>query len=568
VADQPPTTQPRRLSRLGWVHFCLQLTLVQQDGRVPNAELVIHGTVLTVDDTQPTAEALAVTDGRITAVGSRADIEPLIGSDTDVVDIGDGCVLPGLIEAHGHPLMEAIALSDRLVDIRPVAIPDAEAVIAAVKAEVAKRGADGAYLNGWDPLLQDGLPEPTLDWLNGIAPDTPLVIIHNSGHKAFFNSAAAARTGLTRDTPDPKGAQYGHDPRGELDGTAEETGAVFPLLAGAIQPSDYPAMLLAECARLNRAGLTTCSEMAFDPLFRPMLDQLRDQLTVRLRTYEMSTAEMTTDESLENGDDTVRQVGIKIWVDGSPWIGNIDLSFPYLDTAATRTIGVTPGSCGHANYTREQLTEIVEAYFPLGWQMACHVQGDKGVDTILDVYEEALKRHPRDDHRLRLEHVGAISDEQLRRAADLGVTCSIFVDQIHYWGDIIVDGLFGAEHGTRWMPCGSAVATGMRISLHNDPPVTPEEPLRNISVAATRTAPSGRVLGPEQLLTVEQAIRAQTIDAAWQLFSDDVIGSLEVGKYADFVVLSADPRSVAAGDIAGLEVRATYLGGRRVYGSG
>ena len=254
------------------------------------------------------------------------------------------------------------------------------------------------------------LPEPTLDWLNGIAPDSPLVIIHNSGHKAYFNSAAAARTGLTRDTPDPKGATYGHDADGELDGTAEETGAVFPLLAGAIQPSDYPAMLLAECARLNRAGLTTCSEMAFDPMFRPVLEQLHDQLTVRLRTYEMSTAKMTTDEAVDNGDDTVRQVGIKIWVDGSPWVGNIDLSFPYLDTDATRTIGVVPGSCGHANYTREQLTEIVDAYFPLGWQMACHVQGDKGVDTILDVYEEALKKHPRTDHRLRLEHVGAISD--------------------------------------------------------------------------------------------------------------------------------------------------------------
>ena len=535
---------------------------------MPNAELVIHGTVLTVDESRPTAEALAVVGGRIAAVGSHADIEPLIGPDSEVLDIGDGCVLPGLIEAHGHPLMEAIALSDRLVDIRPVTIADPDEVVAAIKAEVAKRGADGAYVNGWDPLLQNGLPEPTLDWLNGIAPDTPLVIIHNSGHKAYFNSAAATRTGLTRDTPDPKGATYGHDTDGELDGTAEETGAVFPLLAGAIQPSDYPAMLLAECARLNRAGLTTCSEMAFDPMFRPMLDKLRDQLTVRLRTYEMSTARMATDEAVDNGDDTVRQVGIKIWVDGSPWVGNIDLSFPYLDTDATRTIGVVPGSCGHANYTREQLTEIVEAYHPLGWQMACHVQGDKGVDTILDVYEEALKKHPRTDHRLRLEHVGAISDEQLRRAADLGVTCSIFVDQIHYWGDIIVDGLFGPEHGSRWMPCGSAVATGMRISLHNDPPVTPEEPLRNISVAVTRTAPSGRVLGPEERLTVEQAIRAQTIDAAWQLFSDDAIGSIEVGKYADLVVLSADPRSVPPEQIADLDVRATFLAGRQVYAKG
>jgi predicted amidohydrolase YtcJ len=107
----------------------------------------------------------------------------------------------------------------------------------------------------------------------------------------------------------------------------------------------------------------------------------------------------------------------------------------------------------------------------------------------------------------------------------------------------------------------------MRISLHNDPPVTPEEPLRNISVAVTRTAPSGRVLGPEERLTVEQAIRAQTIDAAWQLFADDIVGSLEVGKYADLVVLSADPRAVPPQDIAELQVRATFLAGRQVYAS-
>lgn len=532
---------------------------------MPAADLVIFGTVMTVDPARPTAEALAVSAGRIVAVGDRTDVAPWVGPGTDVRELGNACVAPGFVEAHGHPLMEAVALSDRIVDIRPVTLRTADAVVDAIHAEVAKRGAAGAYLNGWDPLLQVGLPEPTLAWLDGIAPAHPLVILHNSGHKAFFNSAAARAVGLTRDTPDPKGAKYGRDANGDLDGTAEESAAVFTLLGGAISVADYPAMLRAECARLNRAGLTTCSEMAFDPMFRPLLAQLRDQLTVRLRTYEMSTAALHTDARPFEGDDIVRQVGIKIWVDGSPWIGNIDLTFPYLDTDATRTIGVVPGSCGHANYTPEQLAEIVDTFYPQGWQLACHVHGDAGVDTILDVYEQALRRWPRDDHRLRLEHVGAITPLQLQRAHDLGVTCSLFVDQIHYWGDIIVDGLFGPERGERWMPAGSAVATGMRISLHNDPPVTPEEPLRNIAVAATRTAPSGRVLAPEQCITVEQAIRAQTIDAAWQLFSDDVIGSLEVGKYADLVVLSADPRTTDPEKIADLEVRATFLAGRQVY---
>jgi predicted amidohydrolase YtcJ len=529
------------------------------------ADLVLFGTVLTVDDVRPTAQALAVTDGRIVAVGERADVEHLVGPDTEVVELGQRCVMPGFVEAHGHPLMEAIVLADRIVDIRPVTMARADDVVAAIAREVAARGADGAYLNGWDPLLQEGLPEPTLAWLNSHAPDTPLVIVHNSGHKAYFNSAAAQRNGLNRDTPDPKGASFGRDADGELDGTAIETGAVFALIGDAVDPNGYPAMLLAECARLNRAGLTTCSEMAFDPMFRPMLEKLRGDVTVRLRTYEMSTEQMTTTEALANGDDMVKQIGIKIWVDGSPWIGNIDLTFPYLDTDAVRTIGVTPGSCGHANYTREQLEEIVAAYYPLGWQMACHVHGDRGVDTILDVYEQAIAKHPRDDHRLRLEHVGAITPAQLQRAHDLGVTCSIFVDHIHYWGDVLVDGLFGPEHGETWMPAGSAVATGMRISLHNDPPVTPEEPLRNISVAATRLAPSGRVLAPQERITVEQAIRAQTIDAAWQLFADDVVGSLEVGKYADLVVLSADPRAVPAQDIADLDVVATYLAGKQVF---
>ncbi|OBJ83976.1 amidohydrolase [Mycobacterium gordonae] len=530
------------------------------------ADTVITGTVLTVDESRPTAEALAIADGRIIAVGDRADIEQYLGPDTQTIDLGDGCVMPGFIEAHGHPLMEAIALSDRIVDIRPVTVRDPDDVVETIRREAARRGAEGAYLNGWDALLQPGLPDPTLSWLDDIAPDGPLVIIHNSGHKAFFNSRAAELNGLTRDTEDPKGAKYGRTADGELDGTAEEIGAVFPLLGGAIQAGNYPDMLRAECGRLNRAGLTTCSEMAFDPTFKPMVEQLRNDLTVRLRTYEVSNARMATDATPGEGDDMLRQVGIKIWVDGSPWIGNIALSFPYLDTAATRSAGITPGSCGCANYTKEQLTEIVGAYLPMGWQMACHVQGDAGVDTILDVYEEALRQHPREDHRLRLEHVGAIRPEQLQRAAALGVTCSIFVDQIHYWGDVIVDGLFGPERGSRWMPAGSAVATGMRISLHNDPPVTPEEPLRNISVAATRVAPSGRVLAPEERLTVEQAIRAQTIDAAWQLFADDVTGSLEVGKYADLVVLSADPRAVPPEQIADLEVRATFLAGRQVYG--
>ena len=140
---------------------------------MPSADLVISGTVLTVDDAQPTAEAVAVSDGRIVAVGSRADVESWIGPETQTLDTGDGCVMPGLVEAHGHPLMEAIVLSDRMVDIRPVTMSDADDVVAAIRSEVATRGSEGAFLVGWDALLQTGLPDPTLAWLNEVAPGIP-----------------------------------------------------------------------------------------------------------------------------------------------------------------------------------------------------------------------------------------------------------------------------------------------------------------------------------------------------------------------------------------------------------
>ena len=399
-----------------------------------------------------------------------------------------------------------------------------------------------------------------------MAPDTPLVIIHNSGHKAYFNSAAAAEAGLTRDTPDPKGAKYGHDANGELDGTAEETGAVFSLLTGAIEPSDYPAMLHAELGRLNRVGLTTCSEMAFEPIFRPVLEQMHDELTVRLRVYEVSNAAMTTDATPVNGDDLFRQVGIKIWVDGSPWIGNIDLSFPYLDTDATRTIGVTPGSCGHANYTREQLTEIVHAYFPQGWPMACHVQGDAGVDTILDIYEEVLRKHPRDDHRLRLEHVGAIT----RRAAAARPRPRRHLQPLRR-----PDPLLGRRHRRRSVrPRARKPLDAMWFrGRHRHAHLAAQRPAGHAGGAAAQYQRRGHPHrtewpGHRPGAAIDRRAGHPRADhrrgvAAVRRRRDRLAGGRQVCRHGGAV---GRPAYCAAGEIADLEVRATFLAGKQVYG--
>ncbi|RIJ76813.1 amidohydrolase [Nakamurella silvestris] len=533
---------------------------------VEQCDLFVTGRIRTMDPDRPQAGAMAVTHGRIVAIGERADLSAWEEGAAEHLELGTASVFPGFVEAHGHPLMEAVGLSGRMVDIRPVTLPDAKDVLAAITREVAARGMDGAYLNGWDPLLQKGLPLPTRAWLDAIAPDTPLVIVHNSGHSAYFNSAKADQAGLGRQTPDPAGARFGRDANGDLDGSAYESAAVMSL-AGPVASIDLAAALPAECRRLNAAGVTTSSEMAFSPMQRRAVETFASGggLTVRLRLYEMSGPQLTASVEPGTGDDLVRQIGIKTWADGSPWIGNIATSFDYLDTPETRSIGLSAHHRGHANFTAEQLASIGEAYFPAGWQLSCHVHGDVAVDMVLDVWTDLLERHPRPDHRLRIEHAGAMTPAQFRRAADLGVTCSFLIDHLYYWGDALVDGLFGPERGEIWSAAGSALEAGLRISLHNDPPVTPEEPLRNITVAVTRTSRSGRVLAPQECITVDQALRAQTIDAAWQLFAEDVIGSLEVGKYADLVVLAEDPYLVEPAQIAEIEILATYLAGTEVY---
>jgi predicted amidohydrolase YtcJ len=462
-----------------------------------STDTLFLGTVITVDPGRPRAEALLVRGDRIVAVGDASDVRPLATTDAKVVELGDRALLPGFIEAHGHPSDTAVVLSGAMIDIRPVVLSTAAEVLQTIHDGIAARP-DGAVFNGWDGLLQTGLSDPTRQQLDEWGGATPVVIVHNSGHVVYFNTAAALRAGIDRTTPDPVGSHWEKDAAGELTGKGFEVGTVLALLGPALEATqhDLPALLATYLRSLNAVGITTVSDMSWDTRKRPALDTARaaDGLSARLRLYEMSGPDVVASVAPQNGDELVRQVGVKTWADGSPWVGNILISFPYLDTPGTRSIGVEPGSHGSANYTREQLDEVVERYFPDGWQLACHVHGDRAVDRVLDCWEALLARHPRADHRLRMEHVGAMSPSQFERAAALGVTASILIDHVYYWGDVLVDDLFGPEHGGPWANARAALDAGLRISFHNDGTVTPAEPLRNMAVAMTRTTRSGRHL--------------------------------------------------------------------------
>jgi predicted amidohydrolase YtcJ len=265
----------------------------------------------------------------------------------------------------------------------------------------------------------------------------------------------------------------------------------------------------------------------------------------------------------------LRKQGVKLWADGSPWVGSIAASFPYLDTPAVQKaeIPLGPGGMAMMNYTRVELDALLAKYAPLGWQMSFHVNGDIGLDVVLDAYEQALTQNNLmgTDHRWRVEHCGAGRGDQFERAVAMGVTISLGPFQYIYWGDLLDGTMFAPEIGSQWMRWGDAVRAGAHLSFHNDGPVTPPIPLLNIQTAITRTTDTGQVHGANQIISIDDALKAETIGAAYMLHRDDEIGSLAAGKYADLVELSMDPYLAEPLKLATqVKVQGTWRGGRRV----
>lgn len=512
-----------------------------------------------LDPAHPAArpEAVLVEGGRIAAIGNADDF---IGVKHVALD---GWIIPGLIEPHGHAGQTAIQLSDACVDIRPVVVETAGEVWQKITDALAQRPSY-VVANGWDPLLQPGLVIPTIAQLDELAGDIPLIIINNSGHSLYFNTAAARKAGVDKHTPDPVGGSYEHDANGELTGAAFEAAAVEHMTEWfeKDQILRFPALFAHYLQSMRAVGYTTVSDLTWKPewnLVPQGLDAAR-QLSTRLRVYEMTAPGGSPSVGFFNGDEMFRQVGAKLWADGSPWIGNIEASVPYLDNATTRGMGLTPPFMSAGNYTTQQIAEIGDVYAKAGFQLACHAHGDVAIDQVLDAYETIIGRHKLDDHRFRLEHAGLMTPAQFRRAAAIGVTVSLFVDHITYWGEVLVDELFG-EAGAAWANAGAAFEAGIQATFHNDGSVTPAEPLRNMAVAETRTSKRGRHLDGGLPVTRADALRAHTSNAAWQLRSEHEIGALKPGLCADFTVLDVDPIAASADALASANVIATALAG-------
>jgi predicted amidohydrolase YtcJ len=529
----------------------------------------VGGPILTMDAEDRVVEALGVEGDRIAAVGSRAEVEAWAEGRARVVDLAGRALLPGFIDAHGHfPGAGLFAVN---ADLNSPPIGDVETLgdLLARLREKAEETPPGEWVIGWgyDDTLLAERRHPTRADLDRVSREHPIAILHISGHLGVLNSRGLEEAGIGPDSPDPDGGRIRRDPAtGEPDGVLEET-ALDPVTGALLAPSltDTWKIVREASRRYVAAGVTTAQDGYAAASHVTGLGWMARLGLIPLRIVlwpgrEVALASLEGEPVPESPDPERARVGaVKIVADGSIQGYTGYLSRPYHVPP-----GDDPTYRGYPRIPREQLMADVERLHAAGWQIAIHGNGDAAIDDILDAFEAAQARHPRRDTRHVIVHAQMARDDQLDRMKALGVVPSFFALHVYYWGDRHRDIFMGPERAARMSPARSAALRGLRFTLHCDSPVVPMEPLRLVWAAVNRLSASGAEIGPEQRITPMQALRAVTIDAAYQHFEDDVKGSLEPGKFADLVILSRSPLEDPSG-IDTIGVVETIVGGETVW---
>ena len=534
-----------------------------------HADLVlVDGVVETV--TGATAQAVAVAGGRIIDVGTTDEIVRRRGRTTETIDLGGRALLPGLVEPHSHPDMAGFLYS--WVDVSGFRHPRVADVERVLRDAIAAAGTDDwVFAFGLDPMLTSDIGVWGRDRLDALAPGVPVAVLMQSMHTLFVNSAALARAGIDESTPQPRGGgHFVKDAAGRLTGKIEEQSAMAPFLAHAFAvPTPLRDLVADEYRTCAAVGITTMGMAGSMPGSDDLCRALADDPTTPLRivSYVGHGRALKLGRRPEPDHDRFRIAGAKLWYDGSPYTGTMYLDEPYLETnLCCCTLGIPAGSRGRPNFEPGDLLEVLHSLHADGWQVLTHSQGDRACREMVGLYAEVLGTA--DDHRWRVEHCALIGAEELHRSAEIGVSPSFHVDHIRWYGPELVSEIIGPERGERLMPIRTAIDAGLRPSLHADSPMYPPGPLRLAATAVNRRTRLGTTIAPQLAVTPLEAIRAVTIDAAWQLGLDDEVGSIEIGKRADFAVIDRSPLRCDPLDIDTLVVESTWLDGSEVWSIG
>ncbi len=536
---------------------------------LPQSQLFVNANIITMDTAQPQAEAMLIERDRIVWVGSNAEAEAYRSSAERVLNLQGKTVIPGFIDAHGH--FPGSGLTEFAADLNSPPIGDVKSIgsLQSRLSAFADANPDGWILGiGYDDSLLAEKRHPTREDLDAVSKDRPVYILHISGHMGVANTAALALAGIDNTTPDPEGGVIVRDSSGTATGLLKETaGTQLQTLAMDFSAIDFMEMIDSAAAEYLRVGVTTAQSGGVDSRMLSGLS-LASKLRRIPQRLELWPIWQTVGEALVAGEmklnpkpnDYLSIGAIKIIADGSIQGYTGYLSQPYFHPhhgdEDYRGFPVVPA---------QQLAEQVLAAHSAGYQLAIHGNGDAAIDMILDAIEKAQQAVPREDVRHIIVHAQMARHDQLARMKNLGVTPTFFSAHTYYWGDRHRDIFMGPERAARMSPARSAQALNLRYSIHLDTPVVPMNPMLLVWSAVNRVSASGAEIGPEEKVSVSDALAATTIDAAWQIHRDHELGSLTAGKLADLVVLDRNPLTVPALALRDIEVEQTYVGGRLYY---
>jgi predicted amidohydrolase YtcJ len=531
--------------------------------------LIINATVLTMDPSQPVAEAVAIRAGRIVDVGSAADLRPRAGG--RILDLRGKTVAPGFNDCHMHILPYGLDLAQ--VDLSPSAgVTSVPELISALRKWVDDNPRSEWVLgNRYDQNSFPGAAHPSRQELDAAFPDRPVYVMQTSKHAGTANSVALKLAGVTRDTPNPDGGEIVRNGSGEPTGVLLES--ALSLVTRRIPRPDMAGMVAAvrrAHEALVRAGVTSASDLNtgwYDmekeiACYRKAAEEgapVRTTLFPDLPGFG-SPEQVPTKKgfarffgSEDVGIGGVRLGAAKLFSDGALTVRTAALREPYVDGSGT----------GMLLHPPEELKAYIKAAHGGGWQVAVHAIGDRAVELVLDAYAEAQEHHPREGARHRIEHAMLLDDDLIRRFVRQEVLPVVQPEFLTRLGDAYVLGL-GKERAARLNPTASLQRVGLGVPFSSDCPIVPGAPLDGIRAAVRRTTRTGTLLGPEECITPEEGLRNYTYWAAYSSFDEEETGTVEVGKRADLTILSGNP---IEDDLDDISVVATMVGGKLVYGA-
>ena len=567
--------------KLAWscTTFALAITLgATMSGAMaqPADRIWSGGPILTMNDKAMRVQAVAEAGGKIVAVGSKAQVMKLKGPNTQVIDLQGRTLLPGFVDAHGHMVVGGLqALSANLLAPPDGRVTDIPGVLQTMRDWVAanKDAVEKTKLIigfGYDEANLKERRPPTRDEVDTISTEIPIMLVHQSAHFGVLNSKALEVVGINASSKDPAGGvirrkEGSQEPNGVLE-ELSFAGAAFKLLPR-VGPSGAEVFAREGAKMWARYGYTTAEEGKAMPDVAKLLKKMADEGSFDIDVVAYVDALTDRDFIVANQSRTYtnrfRVAGAKLTIDGA-----LQGFTAWRDRPYYKPVGNFPaGYSGYPSATAEQVMDSVRWAAQEKVQLIAHANGERASDLLIAAHTAARARFP-DAAALRpvLIHGQAQREDQVDSYKRLGVIPSLFPMHTYYWGDWHLDHTVGPDVGANLSPTGWVRKRGMIFTTHHDAPVAFPDSMRVLDATVTREARgSGRVLGPDQRVDVITALKAMTIWAAYQKFEEKSKGSLEVGKLADFAILSRDPTTGDPRTIDTIKVTETVKEGKSIF---